>query len=129
MVLIGLCRDVIKLTAQFVARNGPQFHAGLVQREARSMNFEFLKAGHHHNSFFNAMVESYTRCLLPPKNIIPQLLGEDESTANMTAERRKRKTKQRLLADLLQRVQWERNQDQYKKRKEEVEAEERGMFS
>ena len=34
--------DIIKLTAQFVARNGPQFLSGLINREMRNPSFEFL---------------------------------------------------------------------------------------
>jgi len=120
--------DIVKLTAQFVARNGPNFHQGLLQREARNPQFDFLKPGHYHNPFFNAMVDSFAYCLLPPNSVVAQLLGggDDESAAGLSAERRKRRAKQHLLADLLQRVKWERAQEHHKKKKEEIEADERG---
>lgn len=34
----------MRLTAQFVARNGPQFHNGLLNREFKNLQFDFLKA-------------------------------------------------------------------------------------
>ncbi len=34
----------MRLTAQFVARNGAQFHNGLLHREFKNPQFEFLKA-------------------------------------------------------------------------------------
>jgi hypothetical protein len=34
----------MRLTAQFVARNGAQFHSGLLNREFKNPQFEFLKA-------------------------------------------------------------------------------------
>ena len=41
--LAPLDMDIIKLTAQFVARNGQKFLVGLTQREARNPQFDFLK--------------------------------------------------------------------------------------
>lgn len=34
----------MRLTAQFVARNGSQFHNGLLNREFKNPQFDFLKA-------------------------------------------------------------------------------------
>jgi len=41
-----LFSDIIKLTAQFVARNGRSFLAGLTTREMKNPQFEFLKPQH-----------------------------------------------------------------------------------
>ena len=37
------CADVVKLTAQFVARNGRQFLTQLMNREQRNYQFDFLR--------------------------------------------------------------------------------------
>jgi len=37
--------DMIKLTAQFVARNGQHFQMGLLNREQKNSQFDFLKPG------------------------------------------------------------------------------------
>merc|ERR1719161_2647742 len=44
--LAPLDMDIIKLTAQFVARNGQKFLVGLTQREACNPQFDFLKPSH-----------------------------------------------------------------------------------
>merc|ERR1711871_987862 len=38
--------DVVKLTAQFVAKNGRPFLTGLQNRESRNAQFDFLKPTH-----------------------------------------------------------------------------------
>ena len=38
--------DVVKLTAQFVARNGRQFLTSLMQKEQRNFQFDFLRPQH-----------------------------------------------------------------------------------
>ena len=58
--------DIIKLTAQFVARNGNKFLQGLMTRESRNPQFEFIKPEHHLHAYFLALVDSYTKVLLLP---------------------------------------------------------------
>ena len=58
--------DIIKITAQFVARNGAKFLQGLMTRESRNPQFEFLLPEHHLYSYFEALVESYKKVLLLP---------------------------------------------------------------
>lgn len=59
--------DIIKLTAQFVARNGQKFLIGLTQRESRNPQFDFLKPTHALFGYFTSLVDSYTKCLMPNK--------------------------------------------------------------
>jgi len=61
------CRDVIKLTAQFVARNGRAFMNTLAQKEARNYQFDFLRPTHSLFPLFNRLVEEYAKVLAPPK--------------------------------------------------------------
>jgi splicing factor 3A subunit 1 len=69
-------RDIIKLTAQFVSKNGHQFQIGLMNREHKNPQFDFLKQNHPLHSFFLQLVESYTKCLLPPKGLVEKLRAD-----------------------------------------------------
>lgn len=59
--------NILKLTAHFVARNGRNFLAGLLQKEGRNFQFDFLKPHHSLFSFFTRLVEQYTKILIPAK--------------------------------------------------------------
>ena len=50
----------MKLTAQFVARNGRQFLTTLVNRE-KSYQFDFLRPQHSLFGYFTKLVEQYTK--------------------------------------------------------------------
>jgi len=102
--------DIIKLTAQFVARNGHQFQVGLLNREFRNQQFDFLKTNHAMNPYFLALVESYTRCILPPKGISEKLRTE---YAN----------KQELLEKIIMRYEWDKEQEEKRRREEEKNKE------
>ena len=54
-------RDVVKLTAQFVARNGRQFLTNLMNREQRNYQFDFLRPQHSLFNYFTRLVEQYTK--------------------------------------------------------------------
>jgi splicing factor 3A subunit 1 len=58
--------DIIKITAQYVARNGGKFLQGLSQREGRNPQFDFLKPEHDLYAYFEALVHAYQKVLLPP---------------------------------------------------------------
>jgi len=59
--------DVIKLTAQFVARNGQKFLIALTEREKQNPQFDFLKPTHSLFSFFTNLVDAYSKCSNPSK--------------------------------------------------------------
>ena len=65
--------DTIKLTAQFVARNGRSFLQSLTQREHRSPQFEFLKPMHLLFPFFQQLVDAYSKVLIPPRTLDEKL--------------------------------------------------------
>merc|ERR1712125_63892 len=65
--------DIIKLTAQFVARNGQKFLIGLTQRESRNPQFDFLKPTHALFGYFTSLVDAYTKCLMPSKDEVEKL--------------------------------------------------------
>lgn len=57
--------DVVKLTAQFVARNGRQFLTQLMQKEQRNYQFDFLRPQHSLFNYFTKLVEQYTKVCGP----------------------------------------------------------------
>ncbi|MEQ2161874.1 hypothetical protein GOODEAATRI_014107 [Goodea atripinnis] len=68
--------DVVKLTAQFVARNGRQFLTQLMQKEQRNYQFDFLRPQHSLFNYFTKLVEQYTKILIPPKGLLIKLKKE-----------------------------------------------------
>ena len=68
--------DIVKLTAQFVARNGKQFLAQLMNREQRNYQFDFLRTQHNMFGYFTKLVEQYTKVLIPPRDLISGLEEE-----------------------------------------------------
>ena len=72
-VLICIFSDIIKLTAQFVARNGREFMNGLSRREARNYQFDFLRNNHSMFPYFTKLVAQYTQILNPMKDPKPRL--------------------------------------------------------
>ena len=101
----------MKLTAQFVARNGQSFQMSLMAREQRNPTFDFMKPTNQYYPYFQALVEQYRAVLLPPRGIVETL-------------RRGYATRYDVLARLVDRVEWELQQDREKKQAElEREAE------
>eukprot|EP01117_Protostelium_nocturnum_P007814 TRINITY_DN2796_c0_g1_i1.p1 TRINITY_DN2796_c0_g1~~TRINITY_DN2796_c0_g1_i1.p1 ORF type:complete len:631 (+),score=218.91 TRINITY_DN2796_c0_g1_i1:137-2029(+) len=85
--ITALDLDVMKLTAQFVARNGHNFQKGLWDREHKNPQFEFLRPSHpYHNFFVKHLVESYVRCLNPPRDIAAAI-KKDFPERNETLDR------------------------------------------
>lgn len=58
--------DILRLTAQFVAKNGRSFITTLSQRESRNYQFDFLRSNHSLYPYFNVMVQQYLQILAPP---------------------------------------------------------------
>ncbi|KAL8429110.1 hypothetical protein Efla_003163 [Eimeria flavescens] len=107
--------DIIRCSAQFVARNGQKFLAGLAQREQQNPQFAFLKPSHHLFSYFASLVDAYTKCLLPQKETLDAL----KETAG---------DRQGLLAKVRKRMMYERQQLQQRKEKETKTQEERRIM-
>ena len=74
-----VCRDIVKLTAQFVARNGAQFLDKLMVREQRNYQFDFLRKQHPLFTYFTKLVEQYSKILMPPHARLHQLRREIEN--------------------------------------------------
>lgn len=65
--------DNIRLTAQFVARNGKAFLTGLAAKEHGNPAFNFLKPTHSLFGFFTALCDAYSKVLMPPKGLMDKL--------------------------------------------------------
>lgn len=112
--ITSLDLDVIKLTAQFVARNGKSFLTGLTSREHSNPQFNFLRPTHSMFSFFSSLADAYMKVLMPPKGHIERLKKDEDKSG--------------LLERALQRLEWERSQEAAKKEaQDEVEAERTAM--
>jgi len=61
--------DIIKLTAQFAARNGKTFLTGLFQREQNNHLFAFIRPNNSLFPFFTNLVDAYQRVILAPKEM------------------------------------------------------------
>ncbi|XAR53547.1 hypothetical protein NMG60_11022147 [Bertholletia excelsa] len=103
--------DIIKLTAQFVARNGKSFLTGLTSREINNPQFHFLKPTHSMFMFFTSLADAYSKVLMPPKGLPDKL---KKSVTDMTT----------VLERCLHRLEWERSQEQARQKAEdEIEQE------
>lgn len=112
--ITSLDLDVIKLTAQFVARNGKTFLTGLTSREHSNPQFNFLKPTHSMFGFFTSLADAYSKVLMPPKGLSEQLKKDEDKSA--------------LLERALQRLEWDRTQEAAKKQEDdELEREREAM--
>ncbi|XP_047319029.1 probable splicing factor 3A subunit 1 [Impatiens glandulifera] len=103
--------DIIKLTAQFVARNGKAFLTGLTSREMNNPQFHFLKPTHSMFMFFTALADAYSKVLMPPKGLTEKLKN---SVVDMAT----------VLERCLHRLEWDRSQEQARQKAEdEIEQE------
>mmetsp|Transcript_5695 Transcript_5695/g.13127 ORF Transcript_5695/g.13127 Transcript_5695/m.13127 type:complete len:701 (-) Transcript_5695:56-2158(-) len=107
--------DIIKLTAQFVARNGQKFLIGLTQRESRNPQFDFLKPTHALFGYFTSLVDAYTKCLMPNKDEVEKL---KKCTGSM----------QEVIDKAMARFQWDEQEEATRlSREEEVKEEKEQM--
>ncbi|CAL9169951.1 probable splicing factor 3A subunit 1 isoform X2 [Musa acuminata AAA Group] len=103
--------DIIKLTAQFVARNGKNFLTNLTSREMSNPQFHFLKPTHSMFTFFTTLTDAYSRVLMPPTGLTEKLR---KSTGDLTT----------VLERCLHRLEWEQSQEQARQKAEdEIEQE------
>ncbi|KAK9677167.1 hypothetical protein RND81_11G125200 [Saponaria officinalis] len=103
--------DIIKLTAQFVARNGKSFLTGLTSREMNNPQFHFLKPTHSMFMFFTALADAYSKVLMPAKGLTDKL---NKSVVDRTT----------VLERCLHRLEWEKSQEQARQKAEnEIEQE------
>lgn len=108
--------DVVKLTAQFVARNGRQFLTQLMQKEQRNYQFDFLRPQHSLFNYFTKLVEQYTKILIPPKGLLTKLKREAEHPRE-------------VMDQVRYRVEWAKFQERERKKEEEEREKERVAYA
>jgi len=108
--------DIIKLTAQFVARNGQKFLMGLGQRESRNPQFDFLKPTHALFGYFTSLVDAYTKCLMPNKEEVEKL-------------KRCLNSSQEIMDKAMARFAWDEQQEAERISKEEETKEEKEQMA
>eukprot|EP01026_Neomeris_dumetosa_P038244 TRINITY_DN31169_c0_g1_i1.p1 TRINITY_DN31169_c0_g1~~TRINITY_DN31169_c0_g1_i1.p1 ORF type:complete len:397 (+),score=69.49 TRINITY_DN31169_c0_g1_i1:63-1253(+) len=107
--------DLMKLTAQFVARNGKVFLTGLASREHSNSQFGFLRPTHTLFHFFTQLCDAYSHVLMPPQDIV-NTLSKDVEDRGL------------ILKRCLKRLQWERARDrEVKAAADEAEKERMAM--
>ncbi|CAL5220560.1 g2597 [Coccomyxa viridis] len=115
--MAALDLDTIRLTAQFVARNGKAFLTGLAAKEHGNPHFNFLKPTNSFFGFFTALCDAYFKVLMPPKDLPGKLRRTAE---NRTA----------LLERCLRRLEYEKAKSaEAKAAASQLEAERSAMQS
>uniref|UniRef100_W8C6H1 Splicing factor 3A subunit 1 n=2 Tax=Ceratitis capitata TaxID=7213 RepID=W8C6H1_CERCA len=112
--------DIVKLTAQFVARNGRQFLTNLMNREQRNFQFDFLRPQHSLFQYFTKLLEQYTKILIPPKDLLSKLRSESSegrSSVNL------------ILDQVKYRANWQKHQEAQRRREEEKIEKERVAYA
>lgn len=99
----------------YVARNGRQFLTGLMNREVRNFQFDFLKPQHSNFGYFTKLVEQYTKVIIPPKSVIEDLSRQMQYDV--------------ILGDVKYRVAWEKHQKQVKEKEDKALEEERMAYN
>ena len=112
--------DIVKLTAQFVARNGRQFLTNLMNREQRNFQFDFLRPQHSLFQYFTKLLEMYTKILIPPKDLLSKLKQEIDPGRDGAAN---------ILDQVKYRANWLRHQEVQRRREEEKVERERVAYA
>lgn len=130
--------DVLKLTALFTARKGQGFAAGLLAREARSYQFEFLRPTHSLFSYFNLLVEQYRRVMYPEQALLERVRRGafgDPSTVSLPEGRAaaligpgKGGPRSFLLDEARRRARWEKWHSDRRKEARDEEKKRRAAF-
>jgi splicing factor 3A subunit 1 len=107
--------DIIKLTALFGARNGRQFLAQLVQREARNYQFDFLRPNHNLFPYFSHLLQQYTKILVPSAVMFDVMWQRIED-------------KHKTLERCVQRADWLRHVESNRLQQQEQEKAERDAY-
>ncbi|XP_018794376.1 PREDICTED: splicing factor 3A subunit 1 isoform X2 [Bactrocera latifrons] len=112
--------DIVKLTAQFVARNGRQFLTNLMNREQRNFQFDFLRPQHSLFQYFTKLLEQYTKILIPPKDLLNKLRIESSEGRNSMSL---------VLEQVKYRANWQKHQEAQRRREEEKVEKERVAYA
>ncbi|GJD05781.1 Probable splicing factor 3A subunit 1 [Galdieria sulphuraria] len=93
--------DIMKLTAQFIARNGRSFLQELHSKEYRNPQFEFLKPTHPYFTFFQRLVDAYSIVIAPDDQMLEKIKESAHSLG-------------KVMEDLYYRIDWDMLQEEKK---------------
>lgn len=108
--------DIVKLTAQFVARNGRPFLTSLMSKEARNSQFDFLKPAHGLFNYFTKLVEQYTKILIPSGELLNKIALDIDNQP-------------KVMEEINYRVEWVKHQLRERAKEEEAVEKERAAYS
>ncbi|CEI87839.1 hypothetical protein G6F70_005568 [Rhizopus microsporus] len=108
--------DIIKLTAQFAARNGLSFISQLMKRESRNYQFDFLHSTHSLFPYFTQLIEQYTKVLKPTSDALDRLRSNQAD-------------KYHVLDRVKERVEYVAWQEAEKKKKSDEDERERIAYA
>jgi splicing factor 3A subunit 1 len=116
--------EVIKLTAQFAAKNGRSFITSLSQKEMNNPQFDFLRPQHSYYQYFTRLMDQYTSLLTAGtenggKLQIDRIAQLEEDVKNkMSIVHRARK-----------RAEWIKQQHKEQQKRDEQEQKEKAEYS
>ena len=113
--------DIIKHSAQFVAENGQRFLIALTEREKNNPQFEFLKPTHNLFPYFTTQIDSYSTIM----NMFKNKKNDAVKHRLMTYVA----DKHEIFTRAGQRFEYENMQKQMKKKRDEIEEEERNKMA
>lgn len=96
--------DIIRLTAQFTARNGPDFVSGLIARERDNPQFDFIKPNNAMHPYFRKLFELYQMCITPPSHMVErvnEIIEHPETVLKRCEQRAKYEKNEERKAQLL----------------------------
>ncbi|CAI2365823.1 unnamed protein product [Moneuplotes crassus] len=102
--------EIMKLTAQFVTRNGQRYMSTLQERQHNNPQFDFLKHTHKLFGYFTSLLDSYSKTFVPKNEYINKL---KKFSGSQTA----------ILEHCGARFEYERQQINEQKEKEKKEKE------
>ncbi|CAD7933818.1 unnamed protein product [Amoebophrya sp. A120] len=112
--------DIIKVTAQFVARNGGSFLEDLANREGGNPQFEFLKPTNHLFSYFTGMCDAYTKVLTNPTT--------NQNGEHLIELRRLATDRNYVIEKAVERFKWDEKTKREKETKEVLHQKERAVM-
>lgn len=79
-------KDLIIITAQYVALNGEEFLVQLSALERDNPNYVFLRPNHPHFGYFTSLVDMYIEIITNIQNHTKRLMGYTQSYENLLKE-------------------------------------------
>jgi len=116
--------EVIKLTAQFAAKNGRSFITSLSQKEMNNPQFDFLRPQHSYYQYFTRLMDQYTSLLTAGTENGGKL--QNDRIAQLEEDV---KNKMSIVNRARKRAEWIKQQQKEQQKKEEHEHKEKAEYA